>query len=129
MSAVVLDASALLALLHGEPGSNKVADVLAESKMSVFNFAEVASHFYKLGMSDQQVEAILGPLPIEIVPADETLAWDAARLRTLTVDAGLSLGDRFCLALARRENLPAWTADKVWTSVAMLVGAGIVVIR
>jgi PIN domain nuclease of toxin-antitoxin system len=129
MSAVVLDASALLALLNGEPGSDKIAAVLAESKMSVFNFAEVASHFYKLGMSDQQVEAILGPLPIEIIPADQALAWNAARLRPLTIDAGLSLGDRFCLALARHENLPAWTADKVWASVAAVVGVEIVVIR
>lgn len=79
--------------------------------MSVFNFAEVVSHFFRAGMTDAHIHAILSPLPITLVPADIDLAWEAGRLRPLTAAAGLSLGDRFCLALARRENVPVWTAD------------------
>lgn len=75
--------------------------------MSVVNMAEVASHYHKLGMPDEDA-AMLHPLPVTLVPADAELAWEAGRLRALTAEAGLSLGDRFCLTLAKREGLPAW---------------------
>ncbi len=61
--------------------------------------------------------------------ADVDTAKLAGHLRAATVGAGLSLGDRFCLALALREGLPAWTADRQWGVVAEAVGATIVVIR
>lgn len=129
MSEVVLDASALLAMLKGEAGASKVAGVLTGALMSVVNLAEVASHFYKLGMDDGQVQAILRPLPIELVAADIELAWEAGRLRAATSDAGLSLGDRYCLALAKREGAPAWTADRAWKGVANATGVKVTLLR
>lgn len=129
MSDVVLDASAVLALLRGEPGAAKVADVLADARIGVFNFAEVISHFIRLGMPPREVDIMLHPLPVAIVPADVELARAAGRLRAETAEAGLSLGDRFCLALARRDGLPAWTADKQWCAVADAVGVEIILIR
>lgn len=129
MSEVVLDASALLALLQDEPGANKVASVIASAQISVVNYAEVASHFIRLGMPEREVDAMLDPLPMTIVPADKALGQLAGRLRGITAEAGLSLGDRFCLALAIRNGLPAWTADKVWRTVADAAKADVVVIR
>lgn len=129
MSAVVLDASALLALLRGEAGAKKVETALTDARMSVVNMAEVASHYHKLGMPDEDVAAMLHPLPVTLVPADAELAWEAGRLRAITAEAGLSLGDRFCLALAKRENLPAWTADRKWKDVANASGAKVLLIR
>ncbi len=129
MSEVVLDASALLALLKGEPGGAKVADVLASARIGVFNYAEVISHFIRLGMPENEVDAMLDPLPLTVVPADKALARIAGSLRAVTAEAGLSLGDRFCLALARRDALPAWTADAVWKTIAAASGAEVVVIR
>lgn len=129
MSEVVLDASALLALLHDEPGAAKVADVLARGCMCAVNLAEVVSHFIHLGMPADQVDAMLDPLPIDVIAADDRLARIAGRLRSVTASAGLSLGDRFCLALAERDGLPALTADKTWMTIADAVGARIVVIR
>lgn len=129
MSEVVLDASALLALLHQEPGAAKVSEVLAEARMSSVNLAEVVDHFVHLGMPPAEVDAMLRPLPIEIVAADEGLAHIAGRLRAVTASAGLSLGDRFCLALAQRDGLPALTADKQWRTVAAAIDAKIIVIR
>lgn len=129
MSEVVLDASALLALLHQEPGAAKVAEVLTEARMCSVNLAEVVSHFVHLGMPPAEIDAMLRPLPIAIVPADEGLAHIAGRLRTVTSPAGLSLGDRFCLALARRDGLPALTADKQWRTIADEIEAKIIVIR
>lgn len=129
MSSVVLDASALLAMLKGEPGGDKVAAVIAEAQLGVFNLAEVVSHFVRLGMPIAEVEAMLHPLPMTIVPADAALAWEAGRLRDVTAEAGLSLGDRFCLVLARRETAPGWTSDKAWTSIAEAAGVEIMCIR
>jgi PIN domain nuclease of toxin-antitoxin system len=129
MSAVVLDASALLALLRGEPGAKKVESVLAQARMSVVNMAEVASHYSKLGMPDDVVGAMLRPLPISLIEADTDQCWEAGRLRGVTIDAGLSLGDRFCLALAKRDKLPAWTADRTWSEVADAAGVEVVAIR
>ena len=129
MSTVVLDASALLALLRGEAGAKKVEGALTDACMSVVNMAEVASHYHKLGMPDEEVAAMLRPLPITLVSADAELAWEAGRLRSVTVEAELSLGDRFCLAFAKREGLPAWTADRKWKEVAEAAGVKVLIIR
>lgn len=129
MSAVILDASALLALLRGEAGGKKVEGALGDARMSIVNMAEVASHYSKLGMPDDMVTAMLRPLPIKLIDADAGLCWEAGRLRGLTVEAGLSLGDRFCLALAKREKLPAWTADRKWRDIADAAGVKVVAIR
>ena len=129
MTSVVLDASALLAMLRDEPGGNKVADVLIDSQMCVVNFAEVISHFAHNKMPSQEIDAMLHPLPVTLVKADVELAKVAGHLRAITSKAGLSLGDRFCLALAMREGLPAWTADKQWAVVAEKTGIKVVVIR
>jgi PIN domain nuclease of toxin-antitoxin system len=125
----VLDASALIAMLREEPGAIKVADRIADARMSVFNYAEVVSYFTYAGMDQYDIDAMLDPLPVELVPADKDLARLAGHLRGPTVSAGLSLGDRFCLALAKRKGLPAWTADKEWKRIAGAVGVEVVVIR
>lgn len=129
MSEFVLDASALLAMLNEEPGGAKVADSIASARIGVINYAEVVSHFVRLGMPERDIDAMLDPLPMEIVPADKGLGKIAGRLRGVTAQAGLSLGDRFCLALALRDGLPAWTADKAWKTVDKDVGVDIVTIR
>lgn len=129
MSEVVLDASALLALLRDEPGAGKVAEAIADSRMCSVNYAEVVSHFIHAGMPAEEVEVMLKPLPMAIVDADQGLATIAGRLRATTAEAGLSLGDRFCLALARRDGLTALTADKQWRIVADAAGVAVSVIR
>jgi PIN domain nuclease of toxin-antitoxin system len=125
----VLDASALVAMLRDEPGARKVADAIADARMSVFNYAEVVSYFIYAGMDQYDIDAMLDPLPVELVPADKDLARLAGHLRGPTARAGLSLGDRFCLALAKRKGLPAWTADQEWKRVAGAVGVEVVTIR
>ena len=72
---------------------------------------------------------MLAPLPMVVVDADAALGRSAGGLRRVTAGAELSLGDRFCLALAARDRLPAWTADRQWRAIAEAAGAEIVVIR
>lgn len=129
MITIVLDASALLALLRAEAGATKVAAMIDQAKISSVNYAEVVSHYAKLGVARSDIDAMLGPLPIAVVAVDRELASDAGMLRPLTIEAGLSLGDRCCLALARRENAPAWTADRQWKAIATATGVKVVLIR
>lgn len=89
----------------------------------------MVSHFVHAGMPEREVDAMLDPLPMTIVPADKALAQVAGRLRATTASAGLSLGDRFCLALALRDGLPAWTSDRNWTTIADAVAVKVVTIR
>lgn len=129
MTETVLDASALLALLRNEPGAAKVADAIADARMTSVNFAEVVSHFIHAGMPAEQVDAMLRPLPMTIVAADHALETIAGHLRAKTAEAGLSLGDRLCLALARRDGLPVLTADRQWRTIADATGVTVSVIR
>lgn len=129
MTSAVLDASAVIALVKRERGAAKVAAVLADAALGVFNHAEVISHFAHLGMPIEEIRRMLGSLPITVLAADEDISWDAGVLRPTTAGAGLSLGDRFCLALAKQLGVPAYTADRVWKDVAAACGVKVVTIR
>lgn len=129
MTSAVLDASAVITLLKGERGASKVAGVVADAAVDVFNQAEVVSHFVHLGAPTEEVRAMLGALPYTVVAADEPLCWDAGILLAITGSAGLSLGGRFCLALAKRLSVPAYTADRSWKDFAVAAGVKVVPIR
>jgi PIN domain nuclease of toxin-antitoxin system len=129
MTGVVLDASALLALLLDEPGAAEVRSVIDGAVISVVNLAEVVSHYAKLGADRERIEAMLHPLPIGLEPVDAELSYLAGMLRPITLPRGLSLGDRYCLALARREGFPALTADQRWTDIAGAAEVEVAVIR
>ncbi len=118
MTGVALDASALLALLLGEPGAETVKASLDGALLCTVNLAEIVSHYAKLGASRQDIETMLQPLPIRVVPVDAALSYEAGMLRRLTLPGGLSLGDRYCLALAKRDGIPALTAERRWPSIA-----------
>ncbi len=116
-------------MLKGETGAYKVAGAIADARICTINYAEVVTHFIHLGMPEREVDAMLDPLPITIVPTDKALAQMAGRLRAITAGHGLSLGDRFCLALAQRDGLPAWTSDQSWKAVADAVKIKVIAIR
>jgi PIN domain nuclease of toxin-antitoxin system len=113
----VLDASAVLAVLNGEPGAEAVLAEIGNAVMSSVNYAEVASKLFDGGQDRQTVKEAIGSLGIEIVDFDERLAERTGELRPLTRDRGLSLGDRACIALAERDGTPALTADRRWHDV------------
>ena len=81
MNRFVLDASALLALLLGESGADRVKAALDGSVMSTVNVDEVVSHYAKLGAGRQDIEALLRSLPIRLVFLDTVLSYDAGMLR------------------------------------------------
>lgn len=116
----ILDASAVLAVLNGEPGQKKVFPLLAESAISSVNLTEVAAKLLEAGMDQASARLAVSVLGIgEVVDFTADLAWEAARLRPLTKQYGLSLGDRACLALAIKLKIPAVTADKQWSKLKL----------
>jgi len=117
--AVVLDASALLALLLGEAGADRVADLLPRSSISAVNLSEVAAKLGERGMPDFGVQTALGDLDLDVHAFDEAAALATGRLRQPTRNRGLSLGDRACLALAMRLNAIAATADGAWAGLGL----------
>lgn len=126
----VLDASAYLAFLSGEPGAETVRGALAAgAAMSAVNLIEVGSKYLQWGGAEADLRTLLGNLPFEVVPLDEGLALDAALLAPITRSAGLSLGDRVCLALAARLGVPALTADRAWATVAAPTGIDVRLLR
>ena len=61
MAGLILDASALIAMLRSEPGGDLVAAVLADARMSVVNYAEVVSHYARAGGDKDAIAAMLRP--------------------------------------------------------------------
>jgi PIN domain nuclease of toxin-antitoxin system len=125
----VVDASALLASLYGEPGADMVDARLAGALMSAVNAAEVIAKLAERGMAAAMARDAIVATSVEIVPFDLDQAELAGALRPLTRSAGLSLGDRACLALAKLRRLPALTAERAWSPLADVVGVEIVQIR
>lgn len=121
----VLDASAVLALVQDEPGADQVADAVANGAViSIVNLTEVLSKLAEHGQEPEQAMTRLrtqGGLgaALAIEPLSEADAVEAARLRPLTRSAGLSLGDRSCLAVAKRLGEPVLTAESIWLSVPL----------
>jgi ribonuclease VapC len=116
MSDVVLDASAILAIIHGEPGADKLtAALLAQAVCSTVNLAEVTSKLISRGWSEAEAwEDATSPLRASVAFTDEHAKLNAGLIQ-LTRSIGLSLGDRACLALGLMLGAPIYTTDKSWS--------------
>jgi ribonuclease VapC len=114
VSKVVLDASALLALLNDETGTDLVRELLPDALISTVNLAEVVTRLSLLGMPGDQIREVLTLLGLNIEPFDEEQAFRTGLFVSQTHSVGLSLGDRACLALASATGGTAVTADRAW---------------
>jgi ribonuclease VapC len=123
----ILDASALLAVLLRERGSDFVLDLLPDAVIGAVNLAEVVAKLQERGFPDREIEDGITDLGVPVVAFDEALAVAAGKLRLRTRSAGLSLGDRACLALAATRGAPAVTMDRGWLAVD--TGAEVIVAR
>ena len=110
---VVLDASAILAYLQGEAGSDVVGQALTgDSRCSAVNWSEVAQKVRAAGRDWDLARALLAVEGVQVEDVTVIDAeWAAARWRR---EEGLSLADRLCMALAHRLGAPALTADTGW---------------
>ena len=110
----VLDASAVLALLHSEPGAGAVEEALEHAAISTVNWSEVCQRSIAHNVDVSDLRADTEALGVQVVPFSVEDAEQAAELWSATLHLGLSLGDRACLGLARRLGRPALTADRAW---------------
>ena len=127
MVRMVIDASALLALLNGEPGADVVAQALPGGVISAVNVSEVVAKLAEFGIPEKAIYQALKPLGLDVVFFSEEQAYLAGLLRPATQNIGVSLGDRACLSLAKMQELTALTADRAWANPA--IGVTIKVIR
>jgi PIN domain nuclease of toxin-antitoxin system len=124
---VVADASAVIALLMGEPFNRLDPTRLNGASISAVNLAEVLTRLQDLSVPEDTATAAVAELDLRVFAFDEPLARRTALLRAATRGADLSLGDRACLALGEALQCPVVTADRVWANVD--VGVEIILIR
>jgi ribonuclease VapC len=118
---VVIDASSVLAFLLRESGWEKAQAFLPMGVMSVVNFAEVVQRLRRNGGDAATCLAILAAEGLTFVDADILLSNSAAELERTTRRYGVSLADRFCLALAMQRRCPVLTADTIWKELGLPV--------
>ena len=127
MNDVVLDASALLAVLRGEPGAERVESRLEGARVGTVNLSEVVAKLTDDGVPEADVRRAIGRLELDVHAFDAKHAYIAGVLRRSTRAFGLSFGDRACLALAQSLGALALTADRSWSQLDL--GVAIEVIR
>jgi PIN domain nuclease of toxin-antitoxin system len=124
---VVLDASAVLALLRDERGAERVAELLPTAAIGAVNLAEVLIVLERYGVAAAEARRAVNALALDVLPADAATAHAAAGIAAANPRRGLSLGDCFCLATAHLMGRSAVTADRTWA--ALKTGAKVVVVR
>jgi PIN domain nuclease of toxin-antitoxin system len=124
----VLDASALMALLFGEPGCEVLTlEFLKDSVISTVNLTEVQSTLVSRGVPLEEAWQEASGYISRTEPFTANHAKLAASLVAQTHSHGLSLGDRACLALGISLNAPVYTTDQAWQN--LRVGCEIYLIR
>lgn len=124
---IVADASAILAALKGEPFTKIAPERVVRASISAVNLSEVLTKLAADGLNEIQADAAVTSLDLRVVPFDRLQAAVAARLWASTRRAGLSLGDRACLALGAALQCAVVTADRAWGRID--IGVEIVLIR
>jgi len=115
MNRIVLDASAILAVINNEPGAQKLTpELLSRAVAGAVNLSEVQAKLVSRGWpSDEAWEDATSPVR-EVLPFNQDQARIAGDLIAHTRPLGLSLGDRACIALAIALRAPVYTAEKAW---------------
>ena len=113
----VLDASALLALIHEEPGADVVAEAITGSVIGTPNLTEVIGKLVDAQIDASTIRQLAIAAGVTIAPLTADDAELAGALRAIPGGQQLSLGDRCCLALAIRSTPPiVVTADRAWAN-------------
>lgn len=112
---VLLDASALLAVIYEETGAGEVHEALrGQAVMSAVNVGEVVARLDEDGWTRREVAGVIDGFDLEIVPFDTAAAVLSGEFRSRTGRHAIGLGGRACVATAKQLGIPALTADPVW---------------
>jgi ribonuclease VapC len=124
----VLDATALIALVAQESGSERIAELLENSVVGAVNLAETANKLLEKGFSAAEVRESLAKLELKIEDWTEAMAYRSAEFTRFNKSHGLSLGDRACLTVAKQLRITAVTSDSTWRRAPSL-GVPIMIFR
>lgn len=109
-AACVVDASAVLALLRGEPGHGLLTEAVAAGRsihISAVSLVAIEEALIDLGFDEDEVEQILAPLGLEIA------GYSVAETKAARAFAGrdLDVSTRAALALAAAKQVPLVSAQ------------------
>lgn len=112
----VLDTSALLSYIKGEPGSESIANIIDQSIMSMINLTEAIIvlsrikpdqlEYYQMAVNELVEHKYQSDYDLMIVASEIAVKYRH--------EHNLSLGDAYCLSLAKVLQLPVYTGDKAW---------------
>jgi PIN domain nuclease of toxin-antitoxin system len=119
MNRVVFDVSALLALIQEEKGAEIIRPLLKCSVISSVNVAESLTVLQRLGIAPEEAMISISDMIRDIIPFDLEQAGRVAELHFQGQHRTLSLGDRACIALGIKLQLPIYTADKIWAQLQL----------
>ena len=127
----VLDASALLAVSKGERGADFVMDLIntKDCVISSVNMAEVGTRLLDLGLPVHELGRGIAQFGVDVIDFSREQALACAALRTITKSAGLSLGDRACIALAQLMQGCVVTSDRAWLDIEKTTQLKVLMIR
>ena len=127
----VLDASAIFAIIKGEPINFAPENILEHAVATTYNIAEVANKMVlKKQVTHQEIWILLESMISHPYNIDMQLS-ELATSFSEVVDAsfGISLGDKYCLALGKLLEKPIYTADRAWKQFESLLDVQINLIR
>jgi ribonuclease VapC len=112
VTSVVLDASAVIAVLNSEPGAEVVLSAIAGALISAVNYSEVLKKAIEHCQAIDPIPALLHSYSVEIVAFDEAMVAASAELFPATKAHGMSFADRACLALGIQRKLMVLTSER-----------------
>lgn len=121
MTSVVLDASAVLAVINAEPGAEVVSASLTGAVMSAVNYSEVLKKAIEHGATGEAAAAFVRGLSVAVIPFDAALAQISAELYPQTKAHGISLAGRACLALGVQRGAMVLTTDRKWKDLGLSI--------
>ena len=119
MSTLVIDASAILAMIFDEAGGDMVADVCGGAVLNAVNLDEVLHKVARRGMDPILVETQLSRLGISVVAFDARQARISAALHSQLTGTDTSFADRACLSMGLMLDATVLTADAKWTGLGL----------
>lgn len=84
MASVVLDASAVLALVRDEPGADMVIPHVGRAAISAVNLQEIVKELLLSGLDEATTRELLDELRLDIRAHDAAAAFAAAALQAQT---------------------------------------------
>ena len=125
---VLLDASALVALLYDEPGGAETERYIDDATVLTVNLEETAGALVRDGMSPAVARRTLDVLDLDVVDYTVPMAWRSVDLRLL-LPPRLGFADRACLAAASVLGIPVVTAHTAWPAAGVVAGVQIITVR